>query len=97
MTSEVMNVTVEGKPATRIVVVSGETPIGGYQGGLVYTYYGIQLDGPRFVRNVFLWMSGAWEELKEVVKLMNQIDQLSSELNQLNTQIQACQPSSQPI
>jgi hypothetical protein len=54
MASEVMNVTVEGKPATRIVVVSGETPIGGYQGGLVYTYYGIQLDGPRFVRNVFL-------------------------------------------
>jgi uncharacterized protein YukE len=87
MAAEVMNVTVEGKPATRIVVVSGETPIGGYQGGLVYTYYGVQLDGPRFVRNVFLWMSGVWGELKEVVRLMNQIDQLSSELNQLKTEL----------
>lgn len=87
MAAEVMNVTVEGKPATRIVVVSGETPVGGYQGGLVYTYYGVQLDGPRFVRNVFLWMSGVWGELKEVVRLMDQINQLSSELEQLKTEL----------
>lgn len=87
MAAEVMNVQVEGKPATRVVVVSGETPIGGYQGGLVYTYYGVQLDGARFVRNVFLWMSGIWGELKEVVKLMNEINILSEELNSLKADL----------
>lgn len=87
MAAEVMNVQVEGKPATRIVVVSGETPIGGYQGGLVYTYYGVQLDGARFVRNVFLWMSGVWGELKEVIRLTNEINRLNTELTQMKTQI----------
>jgi len=37
------------------------------------------------VRNVFLWMSGVWGELKEVAKLMEELDQLSGQLQQLQS------------
>ncbi len=38
-----------------VVIVSGESPYGGYQPMVTYRYHGIPLDGPRFVRNVLLW------------------------------------------
>lgn len=43
----------EGLP--NIVIVSGETPYGGYQPIVTYRYHGVALSGPRFVRNVLLW------------------------------------------
>ncbi len=41
-----------------LVIVSGETPYGGYQPMWTWYYYGTELDGPRFVSNVIAW--AAW-------------------------------------
>jgi len=38
-----------------VVIASGESPYGGYQPMVTFRYHNIPLDGPRFVRNVFLW------------------------------------------
>ncbi len=38
-----------------VIIVSGETPYGGYQPMVTYRYHGVALDGPRFVRNLLLW------------------------------------------
>ncbi|WP_223211949.1 serine/threonine protein kinase [Thermococcus henrietii] len=38
-----------------VLVVSGETPVGGYIPMWVSQYYGIKLDGPTFVSNVIHW------------------------------------------
>ncbi len=46
---------IETKGLPNIIIVSGETPYGGYQPMITYRYHGIPLDGPRFVRNVLLW------------------------------------------
>jgi len=52
-----------------VVIVSGESPYGGYQPMATWLYYGIHLDGPRFVRNVILWATGYMGELKEYAKI----------------------------
>ena len=44
-----------GKQLPNIVIVSGESPYGGYQPMVTYRYHGVPLSGPRFVRNVILW------------------------------------------
>ncbi len=41
-----------------LVIVSGETPYGGYQPMWTWYYYGTELDGPQFVSNVIAW--AAW-------------------------------------
>jgi len=38
-----------------VLIVSGETPIGGYLPMWVSQYYGVRLDGPTFVSNVIHW------------------------------------------
>ncbi|WP_297552765.1 serine/threonine-protein kinase [Thermococcus sp.] len=38
-----------------VLIVSGETPVGGYTPMWVSQYYGIKLDGPTFVSNVIHW------------------------------------------
>ena len=52
MAAEVMET---GGQLPNIVIVSGESPYGGYQPMVTYRYHGVPLSGPRFVRNVILW------------------------------------------
>ena len=60
-------ITVEG--GKNVVIVSGETPYGGYQPMVTWKYHGRLLSGPRFVRNVILWATGYMGELREYEKL----------------------------
>jgi len=41
-----------------VIIVSGETPIGGYEPMWVSQYYGVKLDGPAFVSNLLHWSIG---------------------------------------
>jgi len=50
-----------------IVILSSESPLGAYQPMITAEYYGVMLDGPRFVRNMVLWATGYMGELKYVV------------------------------
>jgi len=38
-----------------VIIVSGETPIGGYEPMWAAEYYGIKLDGPQVVTDIFAW------------------------------------------
>jgi len=38
-----------------VIIVSGETPIGGYEPMWASQYYGVQLDGPTFINNFLHW------------------------------------------
>ncbi|WP_297521070.1 CGP-CTERM sorting domain-containing protein [Thermococcus sp.] len=38
-----------------VIIVSGETPIGGYEPMWTSQYYGVQLDGPQVISNIFKW------------------------------------------
>ncbi len=82
LAAEVMNVTVEGVPAKRVVIMSGESPYGDYQPGVTWIYYGIHLDGPRFIRNLILWATGYMGELKEAQEMMNEIKTLQKQLQE---------------
>jgi len=38
-----------------VIIVSGETPIGGYEPMWAAEYYGVKLDGPQVVTNILTW------------------------------------------
>jgi hypothetical protein len=38
-----------------VIIVSGETPIGGYEPMWASQYYGVKLDGPTVITNIFEW------------------------------------------
>ncbi|WP_297062265.1 CGP-CTERM sorting domain-containing protein [Thermococcus sp.] len=38
-----------------VIIVSGETPIGGYEPMWTSEYYGVKLDGPTVISNIFEW------------------------------------------
>ncbi len=98
MAAELMTVNVEGTEVPRWIVVSGETPYGGYQPMITYQYYGVDLDGPRFIRNCILYFSGlkgelgvfeqVYSEAKMAADLANTtMDQLTAELTQVKEQV----------
>jgi len=91
LAAEQMTLNIGGSNATRFVVVSGETPIGGYQPGISAYYVGVNLDGPRFFRNMILWISGYMGELKFVQQYINDEQSLSSSLAQAQSSLQAAQ------
>ena len=55
---------------TKVVLVSGESPYYGYQSMVTYLYHGVPLDGPRFFRNLVLWATGMYGELKSFEDMM---------------------------
>jgi uncharacterized coiled-coil protein SlyX len=72
------------------VVVSGETPYGGYQAMVTWLYYGYKLDGPRFVRNIILWATGYMGELtayKETLALQSAVSDLQTTVGSLDSAI----------
>ncbi len=89
LAAEVMNVSIEGKNTTRVVIVSGESPYGDYQPGVTYMYHGVKLDGPRFFRNLLLWSTGYMGELQDVQDLMNENKKLSEKVSELEKKVAA--------
>jgi len=53
----------------KVVIVSGESPYFGYQSMVTYQYHGRLLDGPRFFRNLVLWATANYAELKAAKQL----------------------------
>ncbi len=45
----------EGNGKASMVIVSGESPYGDYEPTFAPSYYGVTLDGPKFIYNVFKW------------------------------------------
>ena len=66
MAAQVLNI--EG--ARKVVIVSGESPYYGYQSLVTSEYYGVELDGPRFFRNLVLWAIESYGELKALSKIV---------------------------
>ncbi|MCD6357944.1 MAG: hypothetical protein J7L75_05155, partial [Thermoproteales archaeon] len=69
------------------VIVSGETPYGGYQPMVTWKYHGRLLSGPRFVRNVILWATGYMGELREYEKLAALPEEVSRTLAEKTQEI----------
>jgi len=69
------------------IIVSGETPYGGYQPGVTWAYYGIPLNGLRFFRNVILWSTGYMGELREYEKLVTVTQNVQATLDQRISQL----------
>jgi len=88
---------VEILPNGNKVIVSGESPYGGYQSGLTYVYYGVIMQGMRLFRNLVLWATGYYGELlaykellegkKILVDVTEAIQNLRSSLNQLSSSV----------
>lgn len=88
---------VEILPNGNRIIVSGESPYGGYRSGLTYVYYGVVMQGMRLFRNLVLWATKYYGELlayKELLEgkeiLMNvteAIQYLRSNLEQLSSSV----------
>lgn len=63
------------------IVLSSETPVGGYQPMITAQYYLVYLDGPRFVRNVVLWASKYAGELSYVEAVNSELSRLGSDIS----------------
>lgn len=87
MAAETMLVPIEDSQVPRIILLSSETPYGGYQPMITYLYKGIPLDGPRFVRNVLLWASGVMAELKAFTDMYLGVQASLEELNGVNAKV----------
>ncbi len=63
----------------KVVIVSGESPYFGYQSMVTYQYHGKLLDGPRFFRNLVLWATGDYNELKAFKQIMEEQNKLAQQ------------------
>ena len=61
------------------VILSSESPYGGYQPLTTWMYYGFVLSGPQFVRNVILWATGYMGELKGYEKIVKEVSEKVTE------------------
>lgn len=75
-----------------LVILSSETPLGGYQPMITAEYYGIMLDGPRFVRNIVLWATGYMGELKYVVAMDKRIRDAEANISNLLSTVRGLMP-----
>jgi len=71
---------VEFMPSGSVLILSGETPYGGYEPGVAPVYYGVQLDGPRFLRNLLLWATGNYRELSTIITQTQAMAAMSNQL-----------------
>ncbi|MFN7105377.1 MAG: ABC transporter, partial [Pyrobaculum sp.] len=77
----------EFMPSGSVFIISGETPYGGYEPMVAPMYYGVQLDGPRFLRNVLLWATGNYRELATLVQLSASTESTQKEVARLGEQV----------
>ena len=66
------------------VILSSESPYGGYQPLTTWMYYGFVLSGPQFVRNIILWAVNYMGELKGYDKIIKEVsEEVSKEIEPL--------------
>ncbi len=79
------------------VIVSSESPYSGYRGGVTPIYYGVVMQGMRFIRNLILWATGyggellaykeILQELKKIDEVLAAVDEVSAALDSLSAQV----------
>ncbi|MGC9051359.1 ABC transporter [Pyrobaculum sp.] len=80
---------VEFMPSNSVLILSGETPYGGYEPMVAPAYYGVALEGPRFFRNLMLWATGNYRELSTMVAQSQALAQLTNSIASLSGDLQA--------
>ncbi|MEM1597680.1 MAG: ABC transporter [Pyrobaculum sp.] len=79
----------EFMPSGSVLILSGETPYGGYEPGVAPVYYRVPLDGPRFFRNLMLWATGNYRELSTFIQQTQATAQLSQGLSAVSADLQS--------
>ena len=79
----------EFMPGGSVLILSGETPYGGYEPGVAPVYYRVPLDGPRFFRNLMLWATGNYRELSTFIVSTQTVNMLSADLETVKTEVAA--------
>jgi outer membrane murein-binding lipoprotein Lpp len=78
---------VEFMPSGSVLILSGETPYGGYEPGVAPVYYGVRLDGPRFFRNLMLWATGNYRELTTMIQQTQAVSQLAADVQTVKNDV----------
>lgn len=77
----------EFMPSGSALILSGETPYGGYEPGVAPVYYGVRLDGPRFFRNLMLWATGNYRELTTMIQQTQAVSQLAADVQTVKNDV----------
>ena len=77
----------EFMPSGSVLILSGETPYGGYEPGVAPVYYRVPLDGPRFFRNLMLWATGNYRELTTMIQQTQAMSQLAADVQTVKNDV----------
>ncbi|MDT7874086.1 MAG: ABC transporter [Pyrobaculum sp.] len=77
----------EFMPSGSVLILSGETPYGGYEPGVAPVYYRVPLDGPRFFRNLMLWATGNYRELTTMIQQTQAVSQLAADVQTVKNDV----------
>lgn len=80
-------------PSGSVLILSGETPYGGYEPMLAPVYYRVPLDGPRFFRNLMLWATGNYRELSTMIQQTQLFSQVQQGINAVRGDVSALKSS----
>jgi len=78
---------VEFMPSGSVLILSGETPYGGYEPGVAPVYYRVPLDGPRFFRNLMLWATGNYRELTTMIQQTQAVSKLAADVQTVKNDV----------
>jgi outer membrane murein-binding lipoprotein Lpp len=78
---------VEFMPSGSVLILSGETPYGGYEPGVAPVYYRVPLEGPRFFRNLMLWATGNYRELTTMIQQTQAVSQLAADVQTVKNDV----------
>jgi hypothetical protein len=78
---------VEFMPSGSVLILSGETPYGGYEPGVVPVYFRVPLEGPRFFRNLMLWATGNYRELTTMIQQTQAMSQLAADVQTVKNDV----------
>ncbi|MEM1518817.1 MAG: ABC transporter [Pyrobaculum sp.] len=71
-----------------VLIMSGETPYGGYEPIVASSYRGVELDGHRFLRNILLWATGNYRELSTMVSQIDYIQRLEKSVQDVASRLE---------
>jgi outer membrane murein-binding lipoprotein Lpp len=77
----------EFMPSGSVLILSGETPYGGYEPGVAPVYYRVPLEGPRFFRNLMLWATGNYRELTTMIQQTQAMSQLAADVQTVKNDV----------
>jgi septal ring factor EnvC (AmiA/AmiB activator) len=78
---------VEFMPSGSVLILSGETPYGGYEPSVAPVYYRVPLEGPRFFRNLMLWATGNYRELTTMIQQAQAVSQLAADVQTVKNDV----------